>query len=215
MDDTNRRPVAARGWDLNQRLARSLARTNITPNQISLASIVFSGLAALCMIELPGAGARSGLLSYLAAGCILARGECNVLDGLVAVEGGKGTKAGELFNDIPDRISDTLYLVAAGYGTTVVSWAPQIGWAAALLAVMTAYVRALGRGLGTGSDFRGPMAKTQRMATIGIALLLTPFERFLWPQGYCLLMALLIVCAGSIVTTARRAIRAYRLLEGK
>jgi phosphatidylglycerophosphate synthase len=215
MDDKNRRPVAARGWDINQRLARSLARTTVTPNQISLASIGFSALAALSMIELPADGARTWLLSFLAAAFILARGECNVLDGLVAVEGKKGTKAGEMFNDIPDRISDTLYLVAAGYATTVVSWAPQLGWAAALLALMTAYVRTLGRGLGTGSDFRGPMAKTHRMATIGIALILTPFERFFWPQGYLLLIALLIVCAGCVVTIARRSIRIYRLLEGK
>ena len=215
MNDATRRPVAARGWDMSRRLARWLANAGVTPNQISIASIGFAALSAMCLIQLPINRAGVWWLSYLAILFLLGRGLCNVLDGLVAVEGGKGTKAGELFNDIPDRVSDTLYLVAAGYGTTVVSWAPQLGWAAALLAVTTAYVRALGRGVGAGSDFRGPMAKVHRMTTIEIALVLTPVERFFWPQGYFLLAALLIICAGSVITVARRAARAYSVLEGK
>jgi len=40
---------------------------------------------------------------------------CNLLDGMVAIEGGLKTPAGELFNDVPDRISDPLILVGAGY----------------------------------------------------------------------------------------------------
>ncbi|HYM18121.1 MAG TPA: CDP-alcohol phosphatidyltransferase family protein [Micropepsaceae bacterium] len=215
MDDANRRPVAARSWGISQRLARALAKANVTPNQISIASIGFAALAALCLLQLPVNRAGVWWLSYLAILFLLGRGLCNVLDGLVAVEGRKGGKSGELFNDIPDRISDTLYLVAAGYGTTVVSWAPVAGWAAALLAVMTAYVRALGRGVGAGSDFRGPMAKVHRMTTIEIALALTPFESSLWPQGYFLLAALIIIIVGSVVTVVRRAARAYRVLEGK
>ena len=41
-----------------------------------------------------------------------------------------------------------------------------LGLAAALAAMATAYVRALGRGLARTSDFRGPMAKQQRMAVV-------------------------------------------------
>ncbi len=215
MDDANRRPVAARGWGINQRLARSLAKSDVTPNQISIAGVGFSALAALCLIQLPLNRAGVWWLSYLAVAFILGRGLCNVLDGLVAVEGGKRTPSGELFNDFPDRISDVLVLAAAGYATTVVPWAPEAGWAAAMLAVMTAYVRTLGRGLGAGSDFRGPMAKATRMGMIAIALVLTPFEHVFWPQGYFLLAALIAVIAGCVVTIARRVTRAYDVLEGK
>jgi phosphatidylglycerophosphate synthase len=64
---------------------------------------------------------------------------CNLLDGLVAIEGGRGSATGELFNELPDRVSDVLALVAAGYAVTWVAWAPELGWAAALAAVLTAY----------------------------------------------------------------------------
>ena len=39
----------------------------------------------------------------------------NMLDGLIAVEGGRMTKTGELYNEIPDRIADVVFLGAAGY----------------------------------------------------------------------------------------------------
>src|SRR5258706_670345 len=215
MTDANRRPVAARGWNINQLLARWLVGADVTPNQISIASVGFSALAALCLIQLPLNRAGIWWLSLLAVALILGRGLCNILDGLVAIEGGKRTASGELFNDLPDRISDVLVLAAAGYATNVVSWAPEAGWASAMLAVMTAYVRTLGRGLGAGSDFRGPMAKAQRMAAIVVALVLTPFEALFWPQGYFLLAALVAIILGCIVTIWRRAERIYRVLEGK
>ena len=36
---------------------------------------------------------------------------CNMMDGLVAVEGGLKSKAGDLFNEAPDRIEDVILLV--------------------------------------------------------------------------------------------------------
>ena len=38
-----------------------------------------------------------------------------MLDGMVAIEGGRQTKSGEIFNDLPDRIADALIFVCAGY----------------------------------------------------------------------------------------------------
>jgi phosphatidylglycerophosphate synthase len=99
-----------------QRAARWLSRQNITPNQISLASIVFAALAALCLVRLSTAEAVAVWpLSLMAVFFILCRALCNMFDGMVAVEGGKKTASGELFNDIPDRIADPLIIVSAGY----------------------------------------------------------------------------------------------------
>ncbi len=208
-----RRPVEARDWRIIRKTARWLSRTSVTPNQISLASVFFSAAAAVCLIQLPVQGIATWTLSYLAVAFIGARVLCNVLDGLVAVEGGKRSASGEMFNDIPDRISDSLILVAAGYATDIVPWAAAAGWLSALLAVMTAYVRTLARGLGAVSDFRGPMAKPHRMAVIAIAFLLTPLESLVWQQGYVVLIALLVVIAGCIATIWNRARAAYLSLE--
>ena len=49
----------------------------------------------------------------------------NLLDGLVAVEGGKRTPTGELYNEAPDRIADTAVLVGAGYAVGGSPWCRQ------------------------------------------------------------------------------------------
>ena len=53
---------------------------------------------------------------------------------MVAVEGGFRTKTGELFNEFPDRVSDTLVLLGAGYAGA--PYGPTLGWAAALLSAI-------------------------------------------------------------------------------
>jgi phosphatidylglycerophosphate synthase len=132
---------------------------------------------------------------------------------MIAVEGGKGTPAGELFNDIPDRVADPLILVAAGYAVTVIPWASSLGWAAGLGAVMTAYVRTLSAAIGAPVDFRGPMAKQHRMAVTTFACLATAVEPRLWHRGWILVVALAVIVIGCVITAARRAQAAYVALE--
>ena len=98
----------------------------------------------------------TGWLGFIAtAACVQLRLLCNLLDGMVAIEGGKSTSTGALFNEIPDRIADPLFLVPLGYA--VGYW--WLGWLAALLAVLTAYVRVLGGALGQQQDFGGLLPK--------------------------------------------------------
>ncbi|MDR0480569.1 MAG: CDP-alcohol phosphatidyltransferase family protein, partial [Gallionellaceae bacterium] len=211
-DPENRRPLKVRELGIMQRCARWLSRRDITPNQISIGSVAFALLAALCLLALRGGG--HVMLAWAAALFIQCRLLCNLFDGMVAVEGGKSTPAGELFNDIPDRIADPLILVAAGYAVTVVSWGADIGWLAGLLAVLTAYVRTLASAIGAPTRFTGPMAKQQRMATMTVATLLTPLEyAFNGTAGYVLLLALLLIAAGSALTAARRARDAFVYLN--
>ena len=210
----SRRPLKVRDAKLSQRFARWLSRRRVTPNQISLASVFFAMLAAGCLLFLPHVeGATAWFLPVLAAVFIQCRLLCNLFDGMVAVEGGKGTRSGELFNDIPDRIADPLILIAAGYATAVVPWAETLGWAAGLGAVMTAYVRTLGAAIGAPVDFRGPMAKQHRMAIMTFACLLTSLEPLFWQRGWALLVALVAITLGCAVTVARRARAAYLALE--
>ncbi len=162
------------------------------------------------MISLPVENSiASWTLGLLAVFFILCRALCNIFDGMVAVEGEKGTRSGELFNDIPDRISDSIILIAAGYATDSIGWTPYAGWCAALLAALTAYTRTLARSLGAPVDFQGPMAKTHRMAVVACACILAPIA----PQGHIFLSALLIIITGCIITIWRRVRSAYIFLE--
>lgn len=210
MNDVNRRPLKARSWAIMHKSAKWITQKDITPNQLSIASIVFSGIAGLIFLKFPDSGSFLWLYAILVLLCFVGRALCNVLDGLVAVEGGKATKSGELFNDLPDRISDVLILVGAGYGSGI----PDLGWLAAVLAVMTAYVRTLGRGLGAPSDFQGPMSKLQRMLLVSAACFLAPIESLIWDKTYTLPIVLAVISAGCVITIWNRAKSAYVYLEG-
>ena len=210
----NRRPLRVREAKLPQRFARWLTEKNVTPNQISIASVFFALLAAASLIFSARVPTESAWwMVLLAALLIQCRLLCNLLDGMVAVEGGKSTPSGELFNDLPDRIADPLILIAVGYATDVVLWTTELGWAAGLGAVMTAYVRTLASSTGAPVDFRGPMAKQHRMALITLACLVAAFEPSIWDRGWAFAIALGLVVVGCIVTVARRARAAYLALE--
>lgn len=193
--DLNRRPIATRGSAWAQRLASALARSAITPNQISVFSVLFAGGGAALLVWWP---TPAGLL--LCAVCIQLRLICNLIDGMVAMEGGKASAVGKIYNEFPDRIADSLLIVALGYAC---GWA-WLGWLGALLAALTAYVRVFGGALGFAQDFRGPFAKQQRMAVLTVGCVAAAGAAFWLPLRYALLTAAVIIAAGSALTCATR-----------
>lgn len=211
---SGRRPVATRNATWARSSAIWLARRRIHPNSISMASVLFAALAAGLLVasaRIPSPGAAC-LALVLSAILIQARLICNLLDGLVAVEGGLGTKAGEIFNDFPDRVSDTLLLVAAGYSIPGAGWAQTLGWLAAALALLTAYSRVLATATGAPSLFLGPMAKQHRMAVLTAACLIGAVEVWVHRPALLPAAALAIVAVGCVVTTTRRLSHAIRHL---
>jgi phosphatidylglycerophosphate synthase len=148
-----------------------------------------------------------------AAAAIQLRLVCNLLDGMVAVEGGKKSKTGDVFNDLPDRFADLLILVPVGYALDGRVFSHELGWLAGVLAVLTAYVRVLGGSLGLKQDFGGPMGKPQRMAVMTAACLLACFEPLLGWQGMVMETALVVIACGSAMTMVLRTKRILRELR--
>ncbi len=158
-----RRPLASRGTAWARWGTRRLAATSITPNQVSLAGVL-AAVAAGLLLAFGGpaeGGTRVACLLLAALLCQL-RLLCNLFDGLLAVEASRGTPDGGVWNEVPDRVADVAMLVGLGFAAGL----PWLGWMAATFAVSTAYVREHGRALGQGADFRGPMAKQQRVAVV-------------------------------------------------
>ena len=89
------------------------------------------------------------------------------------------------------------------------------GWAAAVFAVLTAYIRELGRALGQPADFKGPMAKPQRMAALTVACLVSALEPLWGWRGQTLMIALVIVALGTAFTVFRRTRTLARRLADK
>ena len=200
----DRRPIASRDTRWAHTSARWLQAQGATPNGISMASISCSLLAAMCLYCGMHASIWQGrVLLLIAALLIVARLVCNLLDGLVAVEGGMQSPGGAVYNDLPDRISDAVTLLGVGYSISAWPWAVDLGWAAALLAVMTAYVRVLGGACGLPQRFSGPFAKQQRMVVIIFAAIMCVGLPVPWQQ-WAMLGALVLVALGSALTVVLR-----------
>ena len=214
----SRRPLKTRGRAWARGLAAWLARRRIQPNAISLLSLVPAAAAGLCFLVLPHAAPPlQVVLLVVAAGSIQLRLLANMLDGLVAVEGGRRTPTGDLFNEVPDRIADVLILALAGYAITWLGSAGiTLGWLVALLAVLTAYVRVFGGSLGLLQSFSGPMAKQHRMATLSLVCLLSIVEVMVAGfQGRILFLGLLVIGLGAVLTLIRRLQSIARQLQDR
>jgi len=202
-DLKNRRPLESRNTSWANKITEWLARRNITPNQISQASMGMALIAggAFWMTGLMSNAIITACLLILAALACQMRLLCNLFDGMVAIEAGKSASDGPFWNEFPDRISDILIFVGIGFGLG----SPTLGFAAAAMAVLTAYTRELGASIGLTPNFTGPMAKQHRMAIVTAAAMLAIFEPVLLPQGTIMTAALWVVVIGAIVTTGRRA----------
>jgi phosphatidylglycerophosphate synthase len=215
-DTSNRRPLKSRSSGWARLLARGLAKAGVSPDMISFFSLAFAllGAGALAVSSQSFGGWRIGAL-VLAVLCIQLRLLCNLLDGMVAVEHGKGSPYGPIWNELPDRIADVVLLVGAGVGAMRAGAiaGPVLGCACAILAVMTAYVRELGRGLGFDADFSGPMAKPHRMGLLTAAAVVSTTEQLWLGQGETFLWALALMAALTMLTVIRRTFNLGRALR--
>ena len=215
--DENRRPIKSRQWPVFHSAAAWLVRVGVSPNAISLSSIVFGVLAGIAFASTARVEdeALRRILWIAGALCVQMRLVANLLDGLVAVEGGKGSAVGELYNEAPDRVADAAILLGLGYAD---GGDPMLGALASVVAVFTAYVRALGASTGVGQVFLGPMAKPQRMAlTTAVAMFCALTSRS-WQidvaaQIDVVDLSLLAIIAGCVITAARRLRRIGQLLR--
>ncbi|MFN2541302.1 MAG: CDP-alcohol phosphatidyltransferase family protein [Chthoniobacterales bacterium] len=210
----DRRPIATRKRKWAQTSAQWLADHNVSPNAISIAG----------MFACIGAGISLALtsivycpLEWLAAAVLVQlRLTANMLDGMVALNSGRASRVGELYNEIPDRISDAAVFIGAGFafGGNI-----TLGYVATILSIFTAYVRAAGKIAGAPNEFCGPMAKQHRMLVITLIALYSTITPRSWQTirvGQTAIglmtLALSIIILGCVPTVFRRLKRIARAL---
>jgi phosphatidylglycerophosphate synthase len=203
---SNRRPLTSRSSRWARSLASALVRAQASPNTISIVSIVFAIVGAALLLRVHSIAGLVG-----AALCVQLRLLCNLLDGMVAIEGKRQSATGAMYNEIPDRVADSLFIVALGYAIGA-SW---LGWLGALAAAMTAYIRVLGGALGLPQDFRGPLAKPHRMAVLTAACVLGALELAMLGTQWALTAAAWVIAMGSIVTCTTRTLAIGALLRAR
>lgn len=209
----NRRPLKSRGTAWAAATARLALASGISADGVSILGIVISLLGAAALVT----GFAAPWHFLIGAVAVQLRLLCNMIDGMVAVEGGKKSPFGPIYNELPDRIEDSLLLIAAGFAAD-----PQLGLVlgltAALLAAICAYVRLLGGTLGQPQDFIGPQAKPHRMFVLTCGLLAALVAELITGNsleaGRWLLWALALINLGTLITIARRTMRMAGRLRG-
>lgn len=200
----DRRPLKVRSAKWASSGARLLANNGITPNMISILSVIFASFVIVTGMY----SSKYNVMYLVGALCIQLRLICNLLDGMVAVEHAQASANGELYNDVPDRFADLFIILGVSLsvfdkkilGVNV----SDLAWASIAMAIMTAYVRVLGKSLGTKSYFIGPMAKQHRMFLLTMVLIIEFFMSSSEYSGSAIMISLIMILIGSIYTTFRR-----------
>jgi hypothetical protein len=109
----NRRPIAARKLAVVQALADGLARARVPANAISLFGLACGVGSGVALAATAGTGSWA---LWLGGGALVQlRLLANMLDGMVAERSAARSHRGELYNELPDRLSDAATLVGLGY----------------------------------------------------------------------------------------------------
>ena len=202
----DRRPIATRNRKWAQDATAWLAKRNVSPNAISVAGMFACIIAGIALALTSVADYR--ILWLIAAAGAQLRLTANMLDGMVAIASGRTSKTGELYNEVPDRISDAAVFIGAGF-----AWGGNVtlGYIATILAIFTAYIRAAGKIAGAPNEFCGPMAKQHRMLVITVACLYSVVVPRSWQIFHfenleigVMTLALSVIIAGCVITVLRR-----------
>ena len=195
-----------------QGAVRLCVRVGIHPNTVSYASIVAAAGAGLCFWQ---AEALPALLIPAVGLCYL-RLWFNMLDGMVALALGKASRAGEIVNELPDRISDVIIFAGVAHSGLC---HPLGGYWAAVFALLVAYVGILGQAVGVQREFSGLMTKPWRMVTLHVGAWIT-LALIWWNDGrirYGGLTILdwtnIVIVAGCVQTIWVRLVRILRSLR--
>jgi len=213
--ESDRRPLASRKWRLSVALAGWLAGRGVRANAISLMGMG-AGILAGTALALTDRVAIPFLAWMAAAVLVQLRLLANLLDGMVAIESIQTSRLGELYNEVPDCVSDAATLVGLGYAAGGSTW---LGFVAAILAIFVAYVRAAVRVAGGPQDYCGPMAKQHRMFVVTLTALAAAVVPGRWQAQLAAVgwglpaIALAVISAGCLITAARRLSRAARALR--
>ena len=215
----DRRPISSRDLPVFKGLASALVRLGVTANSISVAGAVAAIFSGAALAATPHLAGWDRLLWIAGAAFAQLRLVANLLDGMVAIESKTASPVGELYNEVPDRVSDTAILIGLGLAA---GGHVLLGLAAALAAMFTAYVRTTAKAAGSAMDFCGPMAKQHRMFVVTLTCLYLAAAPRAWrpvcpphPTLGIPAAALALITLGSIVTALRRLARAGTALRKK
>jgi phosphatidylglycerophosphate synthase len=183
-------------------IARWLVRRRVSPDVVTWAAVPVGLAGGLC---LAASAAAPALLLAVPVAAALRLG-LNLLDGMVAREGGATHPLGELWNELGDRLADTLFIGGLAFHPDV---DPRLALGAVIAAILASYIGITARAAGGRRQYGGLLSKPGRMATLAVAAPAT----LLTGDPVWLTAAAWVILVGSVLTALARILAARRELD--
>ncbi len=187
------------------------ARQGITPNQLTIVSLVLTAGAAVCFYF---SNPASYWLLPVGGVLLMVGAMLDSADGLLARYTDTASPRGDYLDHTFDRFADVLLLVGLSFSTWVPLW---IGMLAIVGTLLTSYMGTQAQAVGVGRDYGGLLGRADRMTILFIA----PFAQaalevigYTLPMGTNLLeVSLVIIAVAGNITAIQRFYVSYRALE--
>lgn len=139
-------------------LTTSLARAGVTPNVLSVVSLLFAFAAALALAF--ASGSRAVPLLAVAAALIGVNAILDVADGRLARLTGAESRRGDYLDHVIDRYADAAILLGLTFN-------PDVDWRWGVLALvgtfLTSYMGTQAQALGLPREYRGFLGRADRL----------------------------------------------------
>jgi CDP-diacylglycerol--glycerol-3-phosphate 3-phosphatidyltransferase len=166
-------------------VAALLARTGVTANQVTLASLAGSIAVGSVLCAFRASPAFFGILPAW----VVARTACASLDGMLAVEFGQKSRLGGVLNETGDILSEIALFLPL---TFISSCTVSEGSIVIALVVLSEFAGLAGLAFGGQRRLEGPLGKADRSIVLsigGIAICLGIFPDPIWPASSALCAA--------------------------
>lgn len=175
-----------------------LANLGITANQVTIAAILLSGGAGICIVLFPDHSWPLLLLPIV----LFVRMALNAIDGMLAREFGMKSRLGAVLNEIGDVLSDSFLYLPFALIVPLPAWGIVV---VILLAIMVEMMGVIAVQIGASRRYDGPFGKSDRACAFGVLGMLLGLGVFQeeWAIWYLGVMIFL-----SVVTLWRRAANA-------
>jgi CDP-diacylglycerol---glycerol-3-phosphate 3-phosphatidyltransferase len=187
-------------------LADFFVRYEVSPDTISIASLICAFFAGLCFYYSP----TSRELVLLAGILVILNSIFDALDGVIARKLNRATPRGDFLDHVIDRYSD-VFIICSIFFAGYVAW--QVGVAAIVGVLLTSYLGTQAQALNLGRYYGGIMGRADRLVVVILAAL----GNFIVPApiaGFSVLgWAVILIAATSHITAFQRIYYIWKKLE--
>lgn len=182
---------------LLRRIAWIISKTRVTPNQLTLSTILLALAGYVLTIQYK--------TPFILLASILTTGFLDAIDGSLARLTNTASRRGAFLDSFTDRICEIIYsltLIELGFNTKLVLLYLAFS-------LMVSYTRARGESLGVNMSGVGLMERAERLIGLSIILLLYAYI----PDIALLLFIVLTILTG--ITVLERFLYAWRVLSSQ